>query len=75
MHLHIWNIHIELIGILKKAFCVCLLGPVIGEALDDFILVLKTGLQPNRDPQMRLKLFTVLSQLLQKASETINSQG
>ncbi|KAI1233745.1 hypothetical protein IHE44_0004188 [Lamprotornis superbus] len=50
-------------------------GPVIGEALDDFILVLKTCLQPNRDPQMRLKLFTVLSQLLQKASETINSQG
>uniref|UniRef100_A0A803VEZ2 Dynein axonemal assembly factor 5 n=2 Tax=Ficedula albicollis TaxID=59894 RepID=A0A803VEZ2_FICAL len=50
-------------------------GPVIGEALDDFVLVLKTCLQPNRDPQMRLKLFTVLSQLLQKASETINSQG
>ncbi|NXN93371.1 DAAF5 factor, partial [Rhinopomastus cyanomelas] len=50
-------------------------GPVIGEALDNFILVLKTCLQPNKDPQMRLKLFTVLSQLLQKASETVNSQG
>ncbi|NXQ52942.1 DAAF5 factor, partial [Anthoscopus minutus] len=50
-------------------------GPVVGEALDDFIVVLKTCLQPNKDPQMRLKLFTVLSQLLQKASETINSQG
>ncbi|KAM6079461.1 dynein axonemal assembly factor 5 isoform 2-T2 [Theristicus caerulescens] len=50
-------------------------GPVIGEALNDFILILKTCLQPNKDPQMRLKLFTVLSQLLQKASETINSQG
>ncbi|KAF2976700.1 hypothetical protein EK904_009227 [Melospiza melodia maxima] len=50
-------------------------GAVIGEALDDFVLVLRTCLQPNRDPQMRLKLFTVLSQLLQKASETINSQG
>ncbi|XP_017669116.1 PREDICTED: dynein assembly factor 5, axonemal [Lepidothrix coronata] len=50
-------------------------GPVIGEALDDFILILKTCLQPNKDPQMRLKLFTVLSQLFQKASETINSQG
>ncbi|XP_026714960.1 dynein assembly factor 5, axonemal [Athene cunicularia] len=50
-------------------------GPVIGEALNDFILILKTCLQPNKDPQMRLKLFTVLSQLLQKASETVNSQG
>ncbi|XP_010718156.2 dynein assembly factor 5, axonemal, partial [Meleagris gallopavo] len=50
-------------------------GPVIGEALHDFILVLKTCLQPNKDPQMRLKLFTVLSELLQKANETINSQG
>ncbi|NXF01242.1 DAAF5 factor, partial [Smithornis capensis] len=50
-------------------------GPVIGEALNDFILILKTCLQPNKDPQMRLKLFTILSQLFQKASETINSQG
>ncbi|NXU84086.1 DAAF5 factor, partial [Xiphorhynchus elegans] len=50
-------------------------GPVIGEALEEFILILKTCLQPNKDPQMRLKLFTVLSQLFQKASETINSQG
>lgn len=50
-------------------------GPVIGEALHDFILILKTCLQPNKDPQMRLKLFTVLSELLQKANETINSQG
>ncbi|NXY48339.1 DAAF5 factor, partial [Ceuthmochares aereus] len=50
-------------------------GPVIGEALDNFILILKTCLQPNKDPQMRLKLFTVLSQLLQQASETVNSQG
>ncbi|NXX47089.1 DAAF5 factor, partial [Tricholaema leucomelas] len=50
-------------------------GPVIGEALSAFILVLKTCLQPNKDPQMRLKLFTVLSQLLQKANETVNSQG
>ncbi|OXB67597.1 hypothetical protein ASZ78_004715 [Callipepla squamata] len=50
-------------------------GPVIGEALHDFILILKTCLQPNKDPQMRLKLFTVFSELLQKANETVNSQG
>ncbi|XP_061850373.1 dynein axonemal assembly factor 5 [Colius striatus] len=50
-------------------------GPAIGEALNNFILILKTCLQPNKDPQMRLKLFTVLSRLFQKASETVNSQG
>ncbi|XP_071426812.1 dynein axonemal assembly factor 5 [Pithys albifrons albifrons] len=50
-------------------------GPVIGEALEEFILILKTCLEPNKDPQMRLKVFTVLSQLFQKASDTINSQG
>ncbi|NXU50286.1 DAAF5 factor, partial [Turnix velox] len=50
-------------------------GPVIGEALNNFIPVLKTCLQPNKDPQMRLKLFTVLSQLLQKGEESLNSQG
>nr|XP_005504590.2 dynein assembly factor 5, axonemal [Columba livia] len=50
-------------------------GPVIGEALNNFILILKTCLQPSKDPQMRLKLFTVLLELLQQPSETINSQG
>ncbi|KFO90005.1 HEAT repeat-containing protein 2, partial [Buceros rhinoceros silvestris] len=50
-------------------------GAVIGEALNNFILILKTCLQPNKDPQMRLKLFAVLSQLLQKANETVNSRG
>ncbi|XP_074867131.1 dynein axonemal assembly factor 5 isoform X2 [Carettochelys insculpta] len=50
-------------------------GPVIGEALQDFILILKTCLQPTKDPPMRLKLFMILSQLLQKANDTINSQG
>ncbi|XP_062999555.1 dynein axonemal assembly factor 5 [Elgaria multicarinata webbii] len=50
-------------------------GPVIGEALQDFITILKTCLQPSRDPRMRLKLFTCLGQLLQKPSKTINSQG
>ncbi|XP_061455963.1 dynein axonemal assembly factor 5 [Rhineura floridana] len=50
-------------------------GPVIGEALQEFILILKTCLQTSRDPRMRLKLFSTLSQLLQKPNETVNSQG
>nr|XP_028561739.1 dynein assembly factor 5, axonemal isoform X1 [Podarcis muralis] len=50
-------------------------GPTIGKALRDFILILKTCLQTSRDPRMRLKLFSTLSQLLQKPNETVNSQG
>ncbi|KAE8579491.1 hypothetical protein XENTR_v10024068 [Xenopus tropicalis] len=50
-------------------------GPVMGETLHLFVPILKTCLQPTREPQMRLKLFTMLSKLLLKASETVNSQG
>ncbi|KAM4697766.1 LOW QUALITY PROTEIN: dynein axonemal assembly factor 5 [Rhinophrynus dorsalis] len=50
-------------------------GPVIGEMLHLFMPILKTCLQSTREPQMRLKLFTMLSKLLLKANETVNSQG
>nr|DBA19487.1 TPA: hypothetical protein GDO54_015320 [Pyxicephalus adspersus] len=50
-------------------------GPVIGENLDLLIPVLKNCLQPTKDPQMRLKVFTMLSKLLLKPSETVNSKG
>ncbi|XP_063284965.1 dynein axonemal assembly factor 5 [Pelobates fuscus] len=50
-------------------------GPVIGENLHLLVPVLKTCLQPTQEAQMRLKLFTMLSKLLVKANETVNSQG
>ncbi|XP_038618727.1 LOW QUALITY PROTEIN: dynein assembly factor 5, axonemal [Tachyglossus aculeatus] len=50
-------------------------GPVLSEALHQFISILKTCLQPSKDPKMRLKLFTVLSQILLKANNSVNSQG
>ncbi|KAM5152154.1 dynein axonemal assembly factor 5 isoform 2-T2 [Mantella aurantiaca] len=50
-------------------------GPVIGEHLDQLMPVLKTCLQPTKDPQMRLKVFTMLSKLLLKPNETVNSKG
>ncbi|KAG8433049.1 hypothetical protein GDO86_017357 [Hymenochirus boettgeri] len=50
-------------------------GSVIGEALGVVMPVLQTCLQPTQDPQMRLKVFTMLSKLLLKANETVNSQG
>ncbi|XP_068127482.1 dynein axonemal assembly factor 5-like isoform X5 [Hyperolius riggenbachi] len=39
------------------------------------MLVLKTCLQPSKEPQMRLKVFTMLSKLLLKPNETVNSKG
>lgn len=50
-------------------------GPVIGEHLDQLLPVLKTCLQTTKDPQMRLKVFTMLSKLLLKPSKTVNSKG
>uniref|UniRef100_UPI00398F4AEE dynein axonemal assembly factor 5-like isoform X2 n=1 Tax=Pristiophorus japonicus TaxID=55135 RepID=UPI00398F4AEE len=50
-------------------------GPVLGESLHEVFPVLKTCLQPSRDPEMRLKLFTVLSKLLLNADGTLNSRG
>ncbi|XP_059835019.1 dynein axonemal assembly factor 5-like isoform X1 [Hypanus sabinus] len=50
-------------------------GPVLGESLDIVFPVLKSCLQPSKDPEVRLKLFSVLSKLLLKANETLNSQG
>ncbi|XP_072337666.1 dynein axonemal assembly factor 5 [Scyliorhinus torazame] len=50
-------------------------GPVLGESLHEVFPVLKTCLQPNRDPEMRLKVFTMLSKLLLNANETLDSQG
>ncbi|KAL8175544.1 UNVERIFIED_CONTAM: hypothetical protein K2H54_029880, partial [Gekko kuhli] len=50
-------------------------GPAIGEALQELFLILKTCLQTSKDPLMRLKLFSTLSQLLQEPNKSINSEG
>ncbi|XP_039327419.1 dynein axonemal assembly factor 5 isoform X1 [Saimiri boliviensis] len=58
-------------------FCVIIAqsGPALGEALPHVMPTLRACLQPSRDPQMRLKLFSILSTVLLRASDTINSQG
>ncbi|XP_032115798.1 dynein assembly factor 5, axonemal isoform X1 [Sapajus apella] len=50
-------------------------GPALGEALPQIMPTLRACLQPSRDPQMRLKLFSILSTVLLRASDTIDSQG
>nr|KAF6269279.1 dynein axonemal assembly factor 5 [Pipistrellus kuhlii] len=50
-------------------------GPALGEALPHLVPVLRSCLQPDRDPQMRLRLLSVLSRALLNAKETVDSQG
>uniref|UniRef100_A0A2K5EZ71 Dynein axonemal assembly factor 5 n=1 Tax=Aotus nancymaae TaxID=37293 RepID=A0A2K5EZ71_AOTNA len=50
-------------------------GPALGEALPHVMPTLRACLQPSRDPQMRLKLFSILSTMLLRAADTIDSQG
>ncbi|XP_070579266.1 dynein axonemal assembly factor 5-like [Ptychodera flava] len=48
--------------------------PVVGEYLDDIIPILETNLKPDKDPELRLKLFSLLSRLVTSAGSTVNSQ-
>ncbi|XP_062387628.1 dynein axonemal assembly factor 5-like [Sardina pilchardus] len=50
-------------------------GPVIGEFLPLLLPLLQSCLQPSRDPEMRLHLFTMLSKMLLNATHTLDSQG
>ncbi|XP_061079679.1 dynein axonemal assembly factor 5 [Conger conger] len=50
-------------------------GPVIGEFLPLLMPLLQDCVQPSRDPEMRLHLFTLLSKLLLDAPNTLDSQG
>nr|XP_058894508.1 dynein axonemal assembly factor 5 isoform X2 [Kogia breviceps] len=50
-------------------------GAALGEALPQLVPILRSCLQPARDPPMRLKLFSTLTGLLLGARETVDSQG
>ncbi|XP_045066863.1 dynein axonemal assembly factor 5-like [Coregonus clupeaformis] len=49
-------------------------GPVIGEFLPLLMPLLQNCLNPERDPEMRLHIFTMLSKLLLDATHTLDSQ-
>ena len=46
----------------------------MGEVLDDIIPMFVANLNPEKDPEVRLKFFTLLSRLLMNASATLDSQ-
>ncbi|XP_056608778.1 dynein axonemal assembly factor 5 [Triplophysa dalaica] len=50
-------------------------GPVVGEFLSAFLPLLKSCVEPSRDPELRLHIFTMLSKLMLDAGNTVDSQG
>ncbi|XP_003795509.1 dynein assembly factor 5, axonemal [Otolemur garnettii] len=68
-----WTVHSPELG--QFSVVMFQAGPALGEALQHVIPTLRACLQPARDPQMRLKLFSILSKLLLRAKDTVDSQG
>ena len=50
------------------------LGPVVGEILEDIIPMMVANLKPEKDAEMRLKFFSLLSRLMVNAPATLDSQ-
>ncbi|XP_036095862.1 dynein assembly factor 5, axonemal [Molossus molossus] len=68
-----WTVHSP--ELLQFIVLVAHAGPALGEALPLLVPVLRSCLQPDRDPQLRLKVFSALSRVLLTARETVDSQG
>ncbi|XP_019113559.2 dynein assembly factor 5, axonemal [Larimichthys crocea] len=50
-------------------------GPVIGEFVSQLMPLLRCSLQSDKDPEMRMSIFTMLAKLLLDAASTLDSQG
>ncbi|XP_034396317.1 dynein assembly factor 5, axonemal-like [Cyclopterus lumpus] len=50
-------------------------GPVIGEFVGPLMPLLFSCLHPDRDPEMRMSIFTMLAKLLLDATNTLDSKG
>ncbi|XP_025719453.2 dynein axonemal assembly factor 5 isoform X1 [Callorhinus ursinus] len=70
---HDWTIHS--VELLQFNVVVTHAGPALGEVLPHLVPILRSCLQPARDPQMRLRLFSSLSRVLLSAKQTVDSQG
>ncbi|XP_047389547.1 dynein axonemal assembly factor 5 [Sciurus carolinensis] len=68
-----WTVHS--IELLQFSVIVTHSGPAVGESLQHVVPTLRACLQPAKDPHMRLKLFSVLSSVLLRPKDTIDSQG
>uniref|UniRef100_A0A8C6TL32 Dynein axonemal assembly factor 5 n=1 Tax=Neogobius melanostomus TaxID=47308 RepID=A0A8C6TL32_9GOBI len=50
-------------------------GPVIGEFVSHLMQILLKCLQPEKDPEMKMSILTMLAKLLLEAPKTLDSQG
>ena len=50
-------------------------GPVIGEFVSPLMEMLQQCLQPEKDPEMKMSLLTLLAKLLLEAPKTMDSEG
>ncbi|KAI8494919.1 HEAT repeat-containing protein 2 [Branchiostoma belcheri] len=50
-------------------------GPVVGDLLPEIIPIMETNVHPDKDHELRLKFFTLLSKLLINAEKTVNASG
>ena len=86
-HKHIWQVQ-QLCIIITSGACVFLLfppvlwaatnlppGPVVGDLLEEISAIFKCCLNPDKDPEMRLKFFALLSRLVLSSATTINSKN
>ncbi|XP_060561943.1 dynein axonemal assembly factor 5-like [Ruditapes philippinarum] len=48
-------------------------GPVVGDILEDVMPILTANFHPDKDPEVRLKFFSLLSHLMMNCKDTVDS--
>lgn len=51
------------------------IGPVIGEFLSQLMPLLHCSLHTDKDPELRMSIFTMLAKLLLDSENSLDSQG
>ena len=49
-------------------------GEVVGDILEDIIPIMVANLHPDKDPEVRLKFFSLLSRLMMNSAGTLDSR-
>lgn len=58
---------------MKQLYFLVFQGPVVGDILDDVMPIFVTNLDTDKDPELRLKFFSLLSRLVISAGSTLDS--
>ncbi|XP_048757748.2 dynein axonemal assembly factor 5-like [Ostrea edulis] len=68
---NMWSVHSTERLVFDTVLIEC--GSVVGDLLDDVIPIFVTNFDPDKDPEMRLKFFSLLSRLVMTSSSTLDS--